>query len=54
VPLMKDRFSPAAWQEMCQLHALPEGWENLPYDEFLRRRRPLMAGIVRRGFETLA
>jgi len=41
------------WKTMCELHALPGGWENMDYPGFLERRRKLMAAIIRRGFETL-
>ncbi len=34
-------------------HALPVGWEQMSYDDFLARRRELMALVVRDGFETL-
>jgi hypothetical protein len=34
-------------------HALPDGWERLPYDEFLAQRRKLIAGVVRDGFEKI-
>jgi hypothetical protein len=54
IPQMRSHFSSADWSRMCELHALPSGWELLSYDEFLRRRRPLMARIIRRGFEALA
>jgi hypothetical protein len=53
LPNMKERFNPKIWDEMCQVHALPNGWEYMPYEEFLRQRRTLMAQVVRRGFETL-
>jgi len=53
VPIMKERFSPEAWAAMCRLHALPEGWENMAYDDFLNARRALMADLIRQGFETL-
>lgn len=53
VPRMRERFTSADWERMCRLHALPEGWERMPYDEFLARRRVLMAGIIREGFECL-
>jgi hypothetical protein len=39
---------------MLDLHALPSGWENMGYDEFLEERRKLMAGLIRQGFETLS
>jgi len=55
LPKIQDqkRFDANCWARMCGLHALPEGWEYLPYEEFLRQRRMLMAQIIRRGFEAL-
>ena len=53
VPELRKRFSGDAWETMHELHALPLGWENLEYLEFLAQRRKLMAGITRRGFEGL-
>ena len=53
VPVIKGRFSPDEWQRMHEFHALPDAWEQMNYAEFLAARRKLMAGIVRRGFETL-
>ncbi|RIK10757.1 MAG: hypothetical protein DCC49_02205 [Acidobacteria bacterium] len=34
-------------------HALPEGWENMEYTEFLKERRQLIANVVRIAFEKL-
>jgi hypothetical protein len=34
-------------------HALPDGWENMPYEEFLPARRKLMARVIRDGFSRL-
>lgn len=34
-------------------HALPEGWEDLPYEEFLTARREHMAQVVKAGFSRL-
>lgn len=53
VPQMRGRFSVAEWEMMCDLHALPENWHELSYLEFLDVRRKLIAGIIRRGFESL-
>lgn len=53
LPKMQKRFDEKTWKEMCDLHALPPSWELMSFDEFLTRRRSLMAGIVRRGFECL-
>jgi len=53
VPKMQERFSSDEWARMNELHALPSDWQEMPYEELLRERRKLMAGIIRRGFEML-
>lgn len=53
VPAVRKRFSSDEWETMCAAHALPEGWEQMEYPEFLTQRRSLMAGIIRSGFEKL-
>jgi len=53
VPTIKGRFSENDWRNMLDLHALPLGWEQMGYIEFLEQRRILMAGIIRRGLESL-
>lgn len=53
VPAIRARFSPQEWTAMHEHHALPAGWELMPYDSFLQGRRKLMAAIIRRGFESL-
>ena len=53
VPQMRARFSAEDWRRMCELHALPEGWEAMGYEAFLAARRLLMAQIIKRGFESL-
>jgi hypothetical protein len=53
IPQLRRRFSREDWARMHELHALPPNWEQIPYDKFLHERRRLMAGIIRRGFETL-
>ena len=53
VPIIRSRFKPQEWETMCEIHALPEEWEKTEYQRFLVLRRPLMAAIIRRGFETL-
>jgi hypothetical protein len=50
---IRNRFSKEAWLVMSSLHALPDGWEEMTYMDFLTHRRELMAAIIRRGFETL-
>jgi hypothetical protein len=34
-------------------HALPDGWEHMEYNEFLKQRRVLMAKVIKRGYERL-
>jgi len=53
VPQIQSRFSADEWSRMHEYHALPENWHQMPYESFLQERRKLMAGIIRRGFETL-
>jgi len=54
VPEYSARFTPEVLKQMRYWHALPDGWENLDYREFLEQRRKLMAGVVRDGFGRLA
>ena len=39
---------------MHRLHALPDGWEQLNYHEFLQQRRDLMAAVIREAYEKLS
>jgi hypothetical protein len=39
---------------MTQLQALPEHWESMAFEDFLRERRVLMAAITRQGYDRLA
>jgi hypothetical protein len=41
------------WGRMCAEHALPLGWESMPYEEFLRDRRQRMADIIHVAFRQL-
>ena len=50
---MTAGLSPARLKKQQHLHALPVGWEQLEFKEFLERRRVLIAGIIREGFATL-
>jgi hypothetical protein len=52
-PKIQRRFSEVEWRNMHELHALPDGWQQMEYSVFLNERRKQMAAIVRRGFETL-
>jgi len=55
VPRLRDKLkiSDDQWGRMCAEHALPPGWENLEYYEFLAGRRKRMADIIRVAFRQL-
>jgi len=53
VPNIQHRFSADEWVQMHRDHALPENWQQMPYETFLHERRKLMAAVIRRGFEVL-
>jgi len=53
MPRIRQRFPDHEWQYMSELHALPDRWEYMAYDEFLEKRRLLMLQIIKKGFETL-
>jgi hypothetical protein len=53
LPDMKARFDQSELEQMYHMHALPLGWENLEYAEFLERRRELIANIIYEGYSTL-
>ena len=40
-------------QRMEEENALPHGWENRPYEDFLVERRKLMAAKIKQAFEVL-
>lgn len=54
LPELKRRFGPAESSRMYRHHALPEGWEHMDYHSFLERRRELIAGVIRDGYDLLA
>jgi len=55
VPRLREKLSidDDRWGRLCAEHALPMGWESMPYDEFLRERRRRMADIIRVAFRQL-
>ncbi len=46
-------FDDARLATQRDLHALPDGWEEMEYDTFLQVRRKLMADVVKRAFDLL-
>lgn len=54
LPPIRAQFSEEAWARMQALHAMPAGWEQMEYFEFLTARRQLIAALIRQGFEQLS
>ena len=54
VPALERRFTPAELARMYRHHALPEDWEHMDYQPFLERRRELIAGVIRDGYNLLS
>lgn len=52
-PRLTADLPPDRLARQVKLHALPIGWEQLSFSEFLPRRRALIAAVVREGFATL-
>jgi len=52
-PRYAERFSAEELSQMCYWHALPTGWEQMGYHEFIEARRQCIAAIIREGFERL-
>lgn len=51
--LEDKKLDPKRLEKQMYWHALPEGWESMPYQEFLEARRRLMGGVVRDAFALL-
>lgn len=52
-PIVCAGKSEAEILKMEEENALPHGWENMPYEEFLLQRRSLMAKKIKEAFEKL-
>lgn len=52
-PLYAKRFDEKELQQMSTWHALPDTWWELSYDDFLKARRPLIAAVIRAGYQKL-
>jgi len=53
-PQYVARFTQQELDQMMYWHALPEGWEDMPYPEFLEARRKQIAKVIRDGFFKLS
>lgn len=54
LPHYINRFDRDELEKMYFWHALPEGWEDMEYDEFLNKRRALVANVIKTAYEKLA
>jgi hypothetical protein len=52
-PKYAARYSPDELKQMSFWHALPDGWENTTYPDFLDERRKRLAQVIRAGFKEL-
>lgn len=50
LPFYLDRLPFQEKEKMYYWHALPEGWENMSYQEFLTERRKLIALVIRDAY----
>lgn len=51
--LVKKRFSESELNEMLIQHAIPNNFYELEYDDFLQKRRQLMAVVIRKAFNKI-
>ena len=54
LPIMAERINPADLARQYYWHALPEDWDRMPYQEFLKQRREKIAQVIRDGYEALS
>lgn len=52
-PQFKARYTSVEWTNIRYWHALPENWEVMKYEDFLKNRRGLIAQVIRDGFEKI-
>src|SRR5690606_37645502 len=52
--IMKQRFDHDELREMYYWHALPDDWQNMPYEEFLEVRRQKIADVIQAGYNKLS
>lgn len=53
LPIYEKRFSDDELKKMRYWHALPENWQEMGYQEFLKERRYRIAKVVQDAFEKL-
>ncbi|WP_169149597.1 DUF262 domain-containing protein [Azoarcus sp. TTM-91] len=52
-PKYAARFTPDELKAMMHWHALPEGWQEMDYQSFLVARRPMIAQVIKQGYQRL-
>ena len=52
-PIVCNGMTAEQIQAMEEENALPHGWENMAYEDFLVKRRKLMAAKIKKAFDTL-
>lgn len=53
VPIIKKNFSDEEWKKQCEVYALPTGWENMRFDEFVSARAKLLPAVIRKSLDSL-
>lgn len=53
LPALTKDWTPDTLARMYRLHALPDGWAEMEYPDFLRERRELMAQVIAEGYRRL-
>ena len=49
-PEYAKRFKSEELAQMAAWHALPDGWWQMGYFDFLHARRPLIAAVIKQGY----
>lgn len=52
-PKYAARFTSDELKAMMHWHALPEGWQEMDYQSFLVARRPMIAQVIKQGYQRL-
>lgn len=52
-PKYAARFTAGELKAMMHWHALPEGWQEMDYQSFLVARRPMIAQVIKQGYQRL-
>lgn len=53
LPLYLERLTSAETKRMYYWHALPENWQEVSYNEFLKERRKLIATVIKDAYKRI-